>query len=323
MLYILYGEDDFSRRQALDDIKAGLGAGDLLEANTVILESKQLSLAQLTAACNTTPFLAPQRLVIVEGLLKRFESRTGLEQPLEVATLADYVKNMSPTTMLVLIDDSLKPQNPLLKALSSLATVKSYPRLKGENLKNWCQKRVTQVGGRISEGAASLLATLVGDDLWSLASEIDKLLLYSEGHSITESDVQTVVSQARQASIFNLVDAVLEERSAEAIRLLHRLLDDGEHPAYLLVMLTRQFRLALEAKELHAQGLKLPQMLQHLSLSSEYALKKALTQGRQHSQQRLEKAYRQLLDTDLSIKRGKFDGELALDLLVAELSKTN
>jgi len=321
LLYILYGEDDFSRRQTLDDIKAGLGAGDLLEANTVMLESKQLSLAQLTAACNTTPFLAPQRLVIVEGLLKRFESRTGLEQLPETATFVDCVKNMPGTTILVILDDSLKSQNPLLKALSPLATVKSFPRLKGDSLKNWCQKRVTQGGGRISEGAASLLATLVGDDLWSLASEIDKLLLYSEGHPITENDVQTVVSQARQASIFKLVDAVLEGRSAEAIRLLHRLLDDGAHPAYLLVMLTRQFRLALQAKELHSQGVKLPEIKQQLGLT--YAAEKALAQGRQHSQQRLEKAYRQLLEADLAIKRGKYDGELALDLLVAELSKAN
>lgn len=321
MLYILYGEDNFSRRQALEGIKAGLGAGDLLEANTVILEGKQVNLAQLTAVCDTVPFLAPQRLVIVEGLLKRFEPRPGSEQPPEVATLTDYVKKMPHTTVLVLIDDSLKTQNPLLKALSPLATTKSFPRLKGESLKNWCQKRVAQAGGRISEGAASLLAELVGDDLWALAAEIDKLLLYSEGHTIAKSDVQAVVSQARQASVFLLVDAVLEGRLAEAIRLLHRLLEEGAHPAYLLVMLTRQFRLALQAKELHSQGLKLPEIKQQLGLT--YAAEKALAQGHQHSQRRLEKAYRQLLEADLSIKRGKYDGELALDLLVAELSRAS
>jgi len=321
VLYILYGEDDFSRRQALNDIKAGLGAGDLLEANTVILDGKQLGLAQLTAACNTIPFLAPQRLVIVEDLLKRFESRTGAEQLPESTLFADCVRKMPSTTILVLLDDSLKSQNPLLKVLSPLATVKLFPRLKGDSLKNWCQKRVTQGGGRISEGAASLVATMVGDDLWALATEIDKLLLYSQGHPITEADVQAVVSQASQANVFKLVDAILEGRSAEAIRLLHRLLDQGLHPAYLLVMITRQFRLALQAKELYSQGLKLPEIKQQLGLI--YAAEKALAQGRQHSQQRLEKAYRQLLDADLSIKRGKLDGELALDLLVSELNKTS
>jgi DNA polymerase-3 subunit delta len=318
LLYILYGEDDFSRRQTLEDIKAGLCAGDLLEANTVILDGKELSLAQLTAACDTIPFLTTHRLVIVEGLLKRFEPSPGSKQPPEIATLCDYVKKMSNTTVLVLVDDSLKPQNPLLKAIFPLATIKSFPRLKGESLKNWCQKRVALAGGRISEGAGSLLAELVGDDLWALAAEIDKLLLYSEGRTIVESDVQAVVSQARQAGIFRLVDAVLEGRSAEAFRLLHRLLEEGAHPAYLLVMLTRQFRLALQAKELQSRGLKLPEIKQQLGLT--YAAEKALNQGRRHSQRQLEKAYRQLLEADLSIKRGKYDGELALDLLVAELS---
>ena len=321
MLYIFFGEDDFSRRQALCDIKAGMGAGDLLEANTVTLESKQLGLAQLTAACNTIPFLSPQRLVIVEGLLRRFESRAESDQLPDVAGFADCVKNMPGTTILVLLDDNLKTSNHLLKALSPLATVKSFPRLKGDSLKNWCHKRITQGGGRISEGALSLITALVGDDLWTMASEIDKLLLYSQGQPITEADVQAVVSQASQTSIFKLVDAVLEGRSTEAIRLLHRLFDDGSHPSYILVMLTRQFRLVLQAKELDAQGLKLPEIKQQLKLPS-FGTERILAQGRQHSLQQLEKAYRQLLEADLSIKRGKYDGELALDLLVTDLSKT-
>ncbi len=321
MLYILYGEDDFSRRQALNDIKAGLNAGDLLEANTMILEGKQLTLAQLSAACNTVPFLAPQRLIIVEGLLKRFESRTSAEQLSETANFADCVKNMPVTTILVLLDEGLKSHNPLLKALSPSATVKTFPLLKGDNLKYWCQRRVTQSGGRISEGAASLVATMVGEDLWAIASEIDKLLLYSEGRPITEADVQAVVSQASQASVFKLVDAIIEGRAAEAIRLLHRLFDDGSHPAYILVMITRQFRLAIQAKELFSQGLKLPEIKQQLGLT--FAAEKALAQGRQYTQRQLEQAYHQLLDTDLSIKQGKLEGELALDLLVSELSKPN
>jgi DNA polymerase-3 subunit delta len=160
---------------------------------------------------------------------------------------------------------------------------------------------------------------LVGEDLWAIASEIDKLLLYSEGHPITEADVQAVVSQASQASIFKLVDAVLEGRSSEAIRLLHRLFDDGEHPAYILVMITRQLRLALQARELYSQGLKLPEIKQQLGQT--FVTERALAQGRQYSQLQLEKAYRQILDVDLSIKRGKVDSELALDVLVAELSK--
>ena len=35
--------------------------------------------------------------------------------------------------------------------------------------------------------------------------------------------------------------------------------------------------------------------------------------------ERLEQVYRKLLETDLSIKRGTLRGELALDLLVADL----
>ena len=56
-----------------------------------------------------------------------------------------------------------------------------------------------------------------------------------------------------------------------------------------------------------------------LGLASDYTLTKALEQSKRYSMRRLEQVYRKLLETDLSIKRGIWKGELALDLLVAEL----
>ena len=332
LLYVLFGEDDFSRRQALENIKTVLNAGDLLSANTVALEGKHLTLAQLTSACDTIPFLAPQRLVVVEGLLERFqprpksdkpqdhpEPRQKTEKPFEPAALAEHIKIMPMTTILVLTDGKIDPSNPMLKALSPVATVKSFPILKGDNLRAWIGDRVTRGGGNISASAANLLADTAGDDLWTLSSEIDKLMLYAQGQTIEEKDVRSVVSHTRQASIFPLVDAVLEGRLTEAMRLLHSLLEEGSHPSYVLVMLTRQFRLALQAKELDSQGMPAPQIQGRIGLPSEYAFKKALAQGRKHSQRRLEAAYRQLLATDISIKTGRQDPELAIDLLVTDL----
>ncbi|MCK4723003.1 MAG: hypothetical protein KAT75_06850, partial [Dehalococcoidia bacterium] len=78
MFYILYGQDDLRRHQALEEIKKGLGDPDMLAVNTSRLDGQELDLSQLKDACNTYPsFLCPSRLVIVEGLLGRSEPKLG------------------------------------------------------------------------------------------------------------------------------------------------------------------------------------------------------------------------------------------------------
>ena len=119
-----------------------------------------------------------------------------------------------------------------------------------------------------------------------------------------------------------MVDAILERRPATATRLLHQLEDEGDAPPYLLFMITRQFRLVIQAKDLLQRKCKAFDIGNRLGLASEYTRKKTIDQARQHSMTRLKDIYGQLLDTDVAIKTGRYKGdkgELALDLLITEL----
>ncbi|MBA7680462.1 hypothetical protein ES703_88778 [subsurface metagenome] len=77
MLHILYGQDDFSLRQAVERIKTGLGAPEMLAVSTTSLDGEHLTLKELKGNCNASPFLSSARLVIVSGLLSRFERKFG------------------------------------------------------------------------------------------------------------------------------------------------------------------------------------------------------------------------------------------------------
>ncbi|MFQ5987903.1 MAG: DNA polymerase III subunit delta [Dehalococcoidia bacterium] len=312
MLHILFGADDFSMREELENIKEGLGDKELLVSNTTVFEGHQLKLGQLVDVCGALPFFGSHRLVIVKGLLGRFGEGEG-------RSLKDLVGGMPETTVLVFIDGQIKRDNPLLKELAPQAKVKEFPLLRGAALRGWIQRRVAKGSGTISPQAMRLLAALVGENLWVLASEIEKLLLYTYGRRIEEGDVREVVSYAREASVFAMVDALIEGRASTAARLLHQLLQEGATAPYLLFMITRQLRLLVQAKELTLKGVPASLIKDRLGLASDYTLTKALEQSKRYSMGRLEQVYRKLLETDLAIKRGKWKGELALDLLVAEL----
>ena len=328
MLYILYGQDDFSLNQAVEKIKADLGDWEMLAVNTTSLEGQHLTLSELRNKCSAAPFLSSHRLVIVDGLLGRFEvkqsrPRSGkgkAENGLgEWEGLASYIKQMPETTVLMLVDGGMKGQNPLLKKLSPLAEVRTFPLLRGRDLKAWIQQRVREEGGDITPQGVNLLAEFIGGDLWAMNSEIQKLLLYSQERPISEDDARQLVSYVQEANIFALVDAVAEGRTELAQRILHRLYHEGVAATYIMVMITRQFRLIAQAKDLEP-GLSRLQIQDRLGLKSSYSLDKTLSQAKLYDFRGVKRAYDKLLETDLAIKTGKYNDQLALELLVTELA---
>ncbi len=330
MFYIFYGQDDFSLHQALEGIKHGLGDLEMLATNTTKLDGEHLTLNELKGNCNAAPFLSAYRLVIVNGLLRRFEPRQSKSRRGKHSTnesqnelgewqgMGSYIKEIPNTTVLILVDGKISGYNPLLTKLSPLAKVKTFLLLRGRSLRTWIQQRVAEGGGNITPQAVSLLAELIGGNLWAMSNEIDKLLLYSRGHTIDEDYVTKLVSHAQEANIFALVDAILEGRTKTAQSILHRLYQEGTSPIYVLAMITRQFRLIALTKDLDSNLSRL-QIQNKLRLTSSYGLDKTLTQAKLYDFEHIKQAYSKLLETDLAIKTGKYNDQLALELLVADL----
>ena len=328
LLYGFYGGNDFSMKEALDGIKEKLGDREMVATNTTVFQGKDIALEQLISTCDTIPFLAPKRLVIVEGLLSLFEyTDRGKRPPRHKSSgwysLAEYVGKMPESTVLVLMDSNIRKSNPLFKELLPAANeVKEFKPLQGPQLGNWIRNRVEGLGGSISAEAVKLLTGLIGSNLWVLSGEIEKLSLYTQGGRIERENVMALVEEARIFTVFDMVDTILEREGDAAIKLLHRLEEEGAAPPYLLTMITRQFRMVIQAKAMMLKKRRLNEIGNALAINNRWALNKTMEQAREHSIERLGTIYRRLLDTDISIKTGRLrgdKGELALDLLVSEL----
>ncbi len=335
MFYIIYGDDNYRCQQALNDIKAGLGSQDMVSVNTTVLDGRKLTTRALSDVCSVVPFMAPSRLIIVEGLFKRFQpgekqSRSnggsgdeGNQSLKEWQGISDFIKTMPASTVLVMFESDLDPRsaNPLVKALSPVADkVLQLSEMKGRELTAWIKDHTVKNGANISVAAVALLADYVGGDLWSLSGELNKLMTYCRDREISETDVREITSFAREENIFALVDAVLEGRIKEAQLMLHRMLLYGTAPQQILSMIERQLTIILRVKEL-SQGLPQQEIRQRLGLHPKYPLEKTFKQARTFTPARLRKAFHALLDTDVAIKTGKYEDNLALDLLVIELCR--
>src|SRR5579885_434745 len=289
MFYLLHGDDEFTSREQLKLLRQ---QGNF-DYNQDTYYGGEVSLATLTATCDTLPFLTDQRLVILEGLPKKRrgeesssasageteggeaaetakgskakkgkksgkgESRASFEKG-----LAAYVATMPESTVLiVLVDEVLDAAHPLVKAAGQYGKVIQSTLPKGKALESWISKRAKGLGVSIAPDAAALLANFIGNQLRLLANELDKLATYvGKSGTIRSDDVRKLSAQVQEARIFDLTDALAQRNRQQALDILHDLLADGEPPLRLISTITSQVRSLLLVKELAQKGMRGPQI---------------------------------------------------------------
>jgi len=333
MIHLIHGDQAFLRSEAQRRVKAGLGSPETADLNSTYLEGRSVTLSQLQQACDTVPFLAPRRLVVVDALIHHL---TGGDKDKEEPTpaqkqylksLTEYLDQVPATTDLVFVEP--KPVSRARALLRRLEQMEEHQQArivacsldvkKKDELPGWIESRVRECGGKITRQAAMELARTVGGNLLLLGTEIAKLVSYTAGkRSIEPGDVRLLVPEARESRIWDMVDALGMGNGAKAIAELHRLLNDDEPPLRLLGMIVRQYRLLLQIRELQARGASKSQMMKELKLE-DWAVDKLRRQAERYAIPELEAIFERLLETDVAIKTGRLEAVLALDLLVAEL----
>ena len=347
MFYLLHGNDEFTCREQLKKLRQ---QGNF-DYNQDTYYGGEVSLMTITATGNTIPFLAEQRLVVLEGLPKRRRGEgTGFSSEIETETpeksgkskkskkgsksgpesrasfekgLAAYIPHLPESTVLiVLVDEELPASNPLLKAAEEHGKVIQCTLPKGVALETWISKRAAGLGVKITPEAAATLANFIGNQLRMLANELDKLATYvGPGAAITVEDVRQLSAQVQEARIFDLTDALAQRNRKQALDLLHDLLADGEPPLRLISTITSQVRSLLLVKELAGDGLRISQIVSATGIAP-FVAEKALRQVGKFTSSQLEGIYRQLMATDADLKRSRMTPEMALDLLVVNFGNS-
>lgn len=354
MFTLLSGKDEFSAYEELARIRA---SGDF-GYNQDSFAGETADLAVIRNTCDTMPFLAEKRLVVLEGLPKprrgqtddgdaaedgeggvanapeppvapgakgkrgKKAATTGLSPLAFAKGLAEYIPSLPDTTVLVvLVPDELKLDHPLMQAARRHGKSHVFAKPTGAHLTDWLTRRARAQGRRISPEAARMLVESLGDDLRMLASEIDKLGTYvGEGGEISADDVRALTPIARQSKVFDLTDALARRDTSTALALLHELLANGESPLGIVALTAFQTRSLMQVKLLSDRGMPAHQIASAAGIAP-FVVEKSLRLARRFTFAQLEAAHRTLLEIDTSLKRSRMTPELALDLLVLEFGK--
>lgn len=337
MIHLLYGKDNYRVHRALASIRAELGAGEAdgaLESNTTVLDGKALSPQELFAHATAAPFLASNRLVIVEGLLAALGRERGTrkgkgkkkgddDDPLvswrQAAAQLGDTSSMPETTTLVFVEGEIG-KNAAFTVFAPVATTTEYAPLAPPEVTRWVRDGAKERGTKISDQAAEALARSSGGDLWALSNELEKLAAYAGREPIDEAMVADLVETAAETKMWDLTDPIVGGDERAAIHALQRLLAEGEPPPVLLAVIAGQYRRMVVVKDMLERRAPKSEITKAIdSKGREFIVDKAARLANRYGWPALHEAYRKLLDADLSVKRGLQDDESALQLLVHEL----
>ncbi|MBI5037574.1 MAG: DNA polymerase III subunit delta [Candidatus Kerfeldbacteria bacterium] len=322
MIFLLHGPDTYRLRQRLSFYREGFKKKyDPAGYHVTSLLGESLTLEKFREAVGQGGLLAAKRFIVIEQLL-------SIKKTTVVEAIASYLsESKHDDNVLIFVEeetaDAPRPKgrtkaNPLRAFLDEHATAESFSLLTGTQLISWIQQEVKRRGGSIAPAAAADLATRLGGDLWAVSAEIEKLINFTAGKSITETHVAEMVHSGFDENIFHLTDALAARDGKLATRLLHDQFAAGAAPLYLLTMLIRQMRILLQVHSL-AQSEPHPATIAHRLGIHPFVAQKAVRDVRKFQMEELVDVYRQLLDTDIALKTTSRDPRVLLDMVIARL----
>ncbi len=320
-IFFFYGNDEFAIRKQAEKFDAMFSDPTTAGMNTAHLDARSVSENELGNAIGAMPFLAPQRLVILENVSKKY---TGLDGHKKFVA---FLETVPPSTKLVLVDpDEIKerdvPNHWLVKWATKAgdrARSQGFMLPRQREMPGWIINEAKRQGGQIEPAAAARLAEMTGEETRQAAQELTKLLTYVNfAHAIGIEDVEAVSILTAGVDVFDLVDAIGTQNGKLAQKLLHRLLEEKD-AFEIFGMVVRQFRLLTIAREVIDEGGTLPDVTEALGMHP-FVAEKAYKQARAFSMDTLEAVYHRLLIMDEAAKTGVMPLDLALDTLIVEMT---
>lgn len=322
---VLHGEDEFSLDEEVARLRAELDGGPNAGLNTTVLEGPEATVPEILGAVEAYPFLADARVVIARGLLAHLTRKGAGETGKKgVELLTQALPALPAWSRLIFVErGKLADSNAVLKLASDPKGSGAVRRFDPpEDSTGWILKRAALYNGKIETEAARALSAVTQGDLRLADNELYKLIAFVGDRSVTEADVAQLTPYVAEVVVFDMVDALAEGRGEKAARLAHRLLDQNEDLFGLLAMITRQFRLLLLVRDYLDEGGRSDEGSVAKTVGAHpYVAKKLLGQVRHFDYPQLVKIYTTLYTTDVRIKTGEIQPELALDLLIAGLAR--
>lgn len=312
-LYVIYGEDQYLKDELFRTFQKRAEQSGMPDWNWINLTAgEELRPADLINELLTPPWGSGPRIVV----LRDAHELNGDF----LRAVAEQIPRMPESNCLAMffarLDKSLKAVQQLLKVGVPIECASP----KGEYLVRWVQDYLSLKQKKMAPTAVQQFLNKVGTDLYLIANELDKLIVYTADQpNITETEVAAVTSlapgQLEHGGIFDLAAAISAKNVQQALAILTQLLDAKEPPLRILPLIERQLNLLIAAKTKGRASTKV--VAQAMGEKSDYALRQAEKYAHNFTLEQLYAGLDQVLAADGELKLGAEPDQIMEQLIIA------
>lgn len=309
-VYLLYGEEAYLRSQYRDKLKAALlGDGDSM--NYHYFEGKAVSVGEVIDLAETMPFLAQRRVIILENS-SLFAH--GGEQ------LAEYLSSPAQTAFFVFVEQTVDKRSRLYKAVTAKGRAIEFKTQDETVLKRWILGFLKKENKNITERDLNFFLEKTGTDMENIRGELEKLLCYClERDVICAQDIEAVCTKQINNQIFEMINALALKQQKKAMDLYYDLLTLKEPPMRILYLITRQFNMLLQVKELRNKGCSDNVIGEKIGLAG-FIARKYAAQAAKFKEADLRRAVNDCVETEEAVKTGRMNDVMSVELLIVKYS---
>ncbi len=317
MFIFLYGEDNYSSLKKSREIQERYKKSHKTGLNFKDYDCEKSDFIEIESLVQSVSMFDEKKLIILRN------SFSSAEIQEKVLKFAKKVKKTQ-DAFIFFEKNKVKKANPLFRFLKKNATTQEFNFLSDQELKKYIIKEFEKYNAKIDAISLTKFMNFVGNDLWQMSQEIQKIVNYKTRENknnekiITEQDISLLIEPKIKTDIFKMIDAIAEKNKKLALFLLHKHLEKGDSPFYLFSMINFQFRNLLIVKEL-ATKCNSVYDLPKIAGIHPFVAKKSFFQSQKFTFNTLKDIYKKIFDIDLKIKTGKINPILALDLLITGL----
>ncbi len=302
-VYVVSSDHPLLIDRALAAVRDATVPAAMRSWNYDVVEGK-VSATRLLATCQTLPMMGAHRMVYVRDL-----APTPAD---ELTALLPYLDAPSPSTVLFAVTSKLDKRLKFYAAASKkgFVHVLEAPR----QIDGWIRTEAADKGVRLAPAAIQRLAEAVGNDLSRLALCLDQLALYAAGREITADDVDDLVADTRERTVFELTDAIGAGDLGRALLAVDSLTEQRQSAIGVLVMLARHVRQMALCHVARVEGVN-PRDLPAVLGVPPFVVDKLTAQARRYAPAALARATELIATADWSLKGFPDPGitELATD----------
>lgn len=302
MIYVFLGNEINIIKRKIDSLI------DELKINNIIkYDYDSVSVDDILNEINYVDLFNEKKLLIVSNFtFKKMKDK-------EEKSLSNYINHMNDNVIILkCIDEKLDSKKSIIKLLNEKCKVIELVKMDYKTLHEYVTKIFSDNKKRITYNQIKNILSLCENDTDSVLNEVNKLLLYKlDSDTITDEDIEKVISKNSEKEMFKLNDAVMNHNIPNMLESTKTLVSSGVDEVVIIDYLSKQFRTLYQIKVM-SKDTGAQTITSRLSINP-FVFKKMLDVVGKFSEEKLLNIIYKLSDADISIKVEGLDKSKVLE----------